>query len=178
MRCWPPRAAASDRCYDFRMTRRTVLVVAGMTALAGCGTLLAPPWGVQEGELRPCGELRGCVSSQADDAAQRVEPLVYQTGRLDAREDLLKVIRGFRDAQVVSSNPSYIRVEFASRETVASGPTVLMIDIAEFYFPIDAAQVEVRSTPRRNMPDSGENRNRIEVIRERFSELQKHHPIP
>ena len=161
-----------------RMTTRTVLVLAGLTALAGCGTLISPPWGVQEGRLGSCRDLRGCVSSQAEDPAQRVDPLAYQTGRQDAREDLLKVIRGFRDAQVVSSHPSYIRVEFASRETVASGPTVLMIDIAEFYFPIDAPQVEVRSTPRRNMPDSGENRNRIEVIRERFSELQKHHPIP
>ena len=149
-----------------------------MAALAGCGSLIAPPWGVQEGRLGPCGTLRGCVSSQAENPEHRVDPILYETAREIAREDLLKVIRGFRDAQVVSSHPTYIRVEFASRETVASGPTVLMIDITEFYLPVEAAQIEVRSTPRRNMPDSGENRKRIELIRARFSELQKSHPIP
>lgn len=157
---------------------RTVLGLATACALAGCGTLMAPQWGVQEGRLGPCGALRGCVSSQADDPSHRVAPLTYETGRETARDDLVDVIRSFRDAQVVSSHPTYLRVEFTSRENVAAGPTVLMIDITEFYFPVDRPQIEVRSLPRRNMPDSGENRNRIELIRARFDERQRNHPHP
>lgn len=160
------------------MTLRTVLALVATSVLGGCGTLMAPQWGVQEGRLGSCGALRGCVSSQAEDATHRVDPLAYETGRETARDDLLEVIRGFRDAQVVSSHPTYLRVEFTSRENVAAGPTVLMIDITEFYFPVDRPQIEVRSLPRRNMPDSGENRNRIELIRRRFDELQRNHPYP
>ena len=157
---------------------RAVLVLAAAAMFSGCGTLMAPQWGVQEGRLGPCAALRGCVSSQADEPEHRVAPIAYETGRELAREQLLEVIRGFRDAQVVSSHPTYLRVEFTSRETVAAGPTVLMIDIAEFYFPVERKQIEVRSLPRRNMPDSGENRNRIETIRARLGELQRNQPHP
>ncbi len=160
------------------MTLRTALVLACVTVLAGCSGMLAPPWGVEEGKLRECGTLRGCVSSQAVEPERRVEPIAYTTGREIARDDLMTVIRSFRDAQVVSSHPNYIRVEFTSRDHAASGFNVLMIDIAEFYFPVDEAQIEVRSIPRRNLPDSGDNRSRIEAIRGRFDELQRHHPIP
>lgn len=160
------------------MTLRIALALTCVTVLAGCSGMMAPPWGVEEGKLRPCGTLRGCVSSQATEPERRVNPIAYQTGRETARDDLMAVIRSFRDAQVVSSHPNYIRVEFTSRDHAASGFNVLMIDIAEFYFPVDAAQIEVRSIPRRNMPDSGDNRSRIEAIRGRFEELQRHHPIP
>ncbi|MEX0899901.1 MAG: DUF1499 domain-containing protein [Gammaproteobacteria bacterium] len=159
------------------MTLRTALVLACVAVIAGCSGMLAPPWGVEEGKLRPCGTLRGCVSSQAVEPERRVEPIAYQTSREAARDDLVSVIRSFRDAQVVSSHPNYLRVEFTSRDPAASGFNVLMIDIAEFYFPVELAQIEVRSIPRRNMPDSGDNRSRIEAIRDRFEELQRHHPI-
>lgn len=160
------------------MTLRTALVLACVSVLAGCSGMMVPPWGVEEGKLRPCGSLRGCVSSQAEESERRVEPIAYQSGRELAREDLMSVIRSFRDAQVVSSHPNYVRVEFTSRDPGASGFNVLMIDIAEFYFPVESTQIEVRSIPRRNMPDSGDNRNRIEAIRERFDELQRNRPMP
>lgn len=151
---------------------RRFVPLATALALGGCGSLLMPPFGIQEGKLRPCDGLRGCVSSQAADPARRVAPIEFSSDRATAREHLLAVIRSYRDAQVVSAHPTYIRVEFSSREAVAAGPTVLMIDIAEFYFPLDTNRIEVRSMPRRNMPDSSENRLRIENIRQRFDELQ------
>jgi uncharacterized protein (DUF1499 family) len=154
-----------------------VLLVA--VALAGCGVrgLVAPQWGVQEGRLQPCTGLRGCVSSQAAEAVHHIEPFEYRSARIEARNDILTILRGYRDAQVVSVHPTYVRAEFTSREAVVQdGGTVYrgetIVDIAEFYFPADEPIVQVRSAPRRQMPDSGENRSRIEAVRARFADLQ------
>lgn len=152
--------------------RLRLVAVLSVTALAvGCTRgLLAPQWGVQDGQLASCEGLHGCVSSQAADPAQLIAPLVFVSSRVDARADLLAVLRMFRDAQVVSIHPSYLRVEFSGREASGAETT---LDIAEFYLPPDENLVQVRSTPRRNMPDSGDNRDRIELIRAHFYELQE-----
>lgn len=154
-----------------------IAILLSITVLAtGCARgLLAPQWGVQDGQLSACEGLHGCVSSQATDPDHLVAPLVFVSSRVDARNDLLAVLRSFRDAQVVSIHPSYLRVEFSGREASGAATT---LDIAEFYIPAGEQLIQVRSTPRRNMPDSGENRLRIEMVRTRFYELQEARETP
>lgn len=158
------------------MKSRIAIVLSVTVLAAGCARgLLAPQWGVQNGQLAACEDLHGCVSSQATNPDNLVAPLVFVSSRVDARNDLLSVLRMFRDAQVVSIHPSYLRVEFAGREASGAATT---LDIAEFYLPPGEKLIQVRSTPRRNMPDSGENRMRIEMVRTRFYELQEARGTP
>lgn len=148
----------------------TIVLVMAVLA-AGCARgLLAPQWGVQDGRLAPCTGLRGCVSSHATEPEHLIAPIVYVSERIEARHDLTNVLRAFRDAQLVSIHPSYLRVEFHSRDMAGVEQTT---DIAEFYFAADEKLIHIRSTPRRNMPDSGENRNRMELIRSLFIEQQQ-----
>lgn len=153
------------------MKSRIAIALSVTMFAAGCARgLLAPQWGVQDGQLAACEGLHGCVSSQATNPDNLIAPLVFVSSRVEARNDLLAVLRSFRDAQVVSIHPSYLRVEFAGRVDSGAATT---LDIAEFYIPPDQQLIQVRSTPRRNMPDSGENRMRIEMVRTRFYELQE-----
>jgi uncharacterized protein (DUF1499 family) len=147
-----------------------IMIVAAVAATGCARGLLAPQWGVQDGRLASCEGLRGCVSSQAETAEHLIAPVVYVSTRVEARADMIAVLQSFRGAQIVSSHPVYLRVEFTSRDVPGAG---YAFDIAEFYFPQDEKVIHVRSTPRRNMPDSGENRNRIETIRTRFISLQE-----
>lgn len=160
-----------------RMISRIMVTVASAVLLAGCAGLVAPQYGLQEGRLASCEGLRACVSSHApEDSEYYIEPLEYQGTRSEARDDLVTVVREFNNANLVSNHRSYMRVEFPSSDTRSErGTTVVRtatVDDTEFYFPDDAQRIHVRSTPRRNLPDSGENRDRIEAIRERFEALQ------
>ncbi len=146
--------------------------------VGGCAGITAPQYGVHEGRLAPCSGQRGCVSSQAKDAAHLIAPLTYRGSRHEARADLLIVIKSWPDAKLVSNHRTYLRVEFPSAESAAAaGPAVMSgsanIDETEFYLPTDARVIHIRSAPSRNFPDSGMNRARVEAIRAKFESLQE-----
>lgn len=172
--------AAEPGVHMGRVRTRTFqagLVTATMLSLGGCAGLTVPQYGVHEGQLSACEGQRGCVSSQSTDPEHFIEPLIYRSGRHEARAHLLIVLKSWPNAKLVSNHRTYLRVEFPSTETNdVEGPTVMgssaNIDETEFYLPTDQRVIHLRSAPRRNFPDDGTNRARVEVIRAKFESLQ------
>lgn len=155
-----------------------------LTALAavlagGCASVKTPPYGVRQGELGDCPDNRACVSSHAASEENYIEPLHYVSGRQYARAHLLRVIRAFDDAKIVSNHRNYIRATFPSkavrdeRDSEYYFEPEAAVDDVEFYFPPGERVIHVRSASRLGLLDLGENRERIERIRELFSELQR-----
>ncbi len=155
----------------------TVLVAAMSLSAGGCAGMTVPQYGVHEGQLASCDGQRGCVSSQSTNPEHFVEPIIYRSGRHEARAHLLIVLKSWPNANLVSNHRTYLRVEFPSAESEsADGPAVMdssaNIDETEFYLPTDQRVIHLRSAPRRNFPDDGTNRARIEAIRAKFESLQ------
>ncbi len=115
--------------------------------------------GVSAGKLRGGGWKPNWVSSQvaADDKKHFIEPL-RPSGPVEAAWKLLeKAVRVPPGATVVTSNPGYLHVEFAS-------PLMGFVD-EEFALDAAAGVIHVRSGARLGIDDLGVNRKRIEAIR-------------
>jgi uncharacterized protein (DUF1499 family) len=131
-------------------------------ALPGAAALFAGSaptnLGVHQGRLAPCPEMPNCVSSQAPDAVHKIESLSYSGDQAAARQTLIQVLGAVPRTQIVAQEENYIRAESQSR-------LLGFIDDLEFYFPPDAAGIEVRSSSRLGESDLGVNRRRLEQIR-------------
>lgn len=116
--------------------------------------------GVTEGRLAPCPASPNCVSSQADAADQRIEPLRYRGEKERERARLLEVLNGMDRARVIRTDADYFHVEFRSA-------VFGFVDDIEFLFGPPGI-VQVRSASRTGYYDFGVNRERVEMIRARF----------
>ncbi|MDA0687292.1 MAG: DUF1499 domain-containing protein [Proteobacteria bacterium] len=124
-----------------------------LTACAG-----EPPQniGVQNGRLTPCPDSPNCVSSFATDETHAIEPLAASLA------DVERILLGFDDTNIVSSEGDYLYAEFTTR-------IMGYVDDVEFLYDRNNGVTHVRSASRLGYSDLGANRNRIERIR---SELQ------
>ena len=116
--------------------------------------------GVSAGKLRGGGWKPNWVSSQVpvDDRKHFIEPL-RPSGRVEAAWKLLEnAVRVSPGATVVTCNPGYMHVEFAS-------PLMGFVDDVEFALDAAAGVIHVRSGARLGLDDLGVNRKRIEAIR-------------
>jgi uncharacterized protein (DUF1499 family) len=137
------------------------LVLTAGLVLGGCSGGRPPSnLGVTEGRLAPCPALPNCVSSRADAAEQRVEPLRYDGDAAPARTRLLGVLNGMKRVRIVQSNDAYIHAEFSSA-------VFGFVDDVEFQFGPPGV-IQVRSASRTGYYDFGANRDRVEAIRARF----------
>lgn len=156
---------------------RPALLVIAVVA-AGCSSVVQPQYGISGGVLYPCPESRACVSSQDSDAKRKVEPLAYTSDRRDARTDLIAAINSVAGVRVVSSHRNYVRAEFPSKALKNQDANEFYfaarmgVDDVELYFPPNERLIHVRSAARLGLLDSGENRERVESLRTRFSQLQ------
>lgn len=117
--------------------------------------------GVTGGRLASCPDSPNCVSSQATDAGQRVEPLRYASDAPQARNRLLRVMNGMDRAHIQRAEADYIHAEFSS---ALWG----FVDDVEFHFDPPGV-IQVRSGSRTGYYDFGVNRQRVETLRARFS---------
>ena len=100
------------------------------------------------------------MSSQVDaaDAKHFIEPLRFTRSPDAAWKALDAAVRATPGATVVTGNPGYMHVEFASR-------LMGFVDDAEFALDAPAGVIHVRSGARLGIDDLGMNRKRIEAIR-------------
>ncbi|MGD8378170.1 MAG: DUF1499 domain-containing protein [Gammaproteobacteria bacterium] len=153
----------------------------GCLLLLGCATVRVPPFGIREGQLAECPAKRACVSSQSRDPQHRIAPIPYHTERREARLDLIRVVRTFDNAKIVSNHRHYLRVEFPSTAVKSLDKSEYYfepdaaVDDVEFYLPPGDRVIQVRAAARLGVMDSGENRQRIEHIRRLFEYLQQRH---
>ncbi len=144
------------------MEKRTVLITTLLATvlLAGCsGT--TPTLGLDNGQLMACPAKPNCVSSQADDTDQFVEPIVITASREQARDQIIATLGTMDRTIVTTRQDNYIRAESTSQ-------IFRFVDDVEFYLTQSDDQqtvAHVRSASRLGYSDMGVNRKRVEAIR-------------
>lgn len=128
--------------------------------LVGCSGGRPPVAQNPAAGLPPCPPSPNCVSSQASDPEQRVEPLRYDDAPAAARARLLTVINGMERSQVTQASADTLQVEFRSA-------VFGFVDDVEFRFR-QPGLIELRSAARSGYYDFGVNRERVAQIRARF----------
>jgi uncharacterized protein (DUF1499 family) len=119
--------------------------------------------GVQQGHLSPCPDSPNCVSSRADDAGHRIEPISFKGSPDEAVARLKAALRNIPRTQIVSEKGDYLHAE-------ATSLLFRFVDDVEFLVDRDAKVIHVRSASRVGHSDLGANRARVERIREEFRE--------
>ena len=117
--------------------------------------------GVQDGKLQECPDKPNCVCSQSDKAYSQIQPLPIPKEGLS---DLKKIIHSMQRTQIIQEEENYLYAEFTS---------ALMgyVDDVEFYLQSEEGVIHVKSASRLGNSDFGQNRKRIEAIREALSQL-------
>ena len=131
------------------------------TFLSACAGRSANHLGVSDGRLAACPRSPNCVSSQAEDEAHRITPLVFEDTPTMAFVRLKQVLDGRGDITIIEERPGYLRVEFR---------TLLFVDDGEFLLDTEQRLIQVRSASRLGYSDLGKNHRRLEEIRQSFTE--------
>lgn len=121
--------------------------------------------GVNVGQLIPCPKTANCVSSQSVDSAHNIKPLTYNSSAQEAFANLKAAIATFDRAKIIKETNNYIYAEFTL-------PIVRFVDDVEFVLDENAKLINVRSASRLGESDLGVNRQRVETIRTKFTQLQ------
>ncbi len=134
-----------------------------MVLLSGCSGSPLDNLGVHDGRLTPCPESPNCVSSQASDAEQRIEPLLLRGSPSQTQALLVKLLADEPRVRLIEQDANYLHAEFSSQ-------VLRFVDDVEFLIGDQA--VDVRSASRLGYSDLGVNRKRIEHLRQRLGEQQ------
>ena len=121
--------------------------------------------GVQSGQLAPCPSTPNCVSSQSQNAQNKIEPLTYNSSPTEAIANLKTVIKSLPKTKIITETENYLYAEFTSA-------LMGFVDDVEFYLDEGAKTIHVRSASRLGQSDLGVNRKRIETIRTKLNELR------
>lgn len=147
------------------MSKKNSVLLFSFIFLAGCAGSV-PKLGVTDGQLSPCPITPNCVYSQATAKSDFIEPLYFTGTQLEAKERLIKVLKGMPRTTIIEEQNDYIRAESASA-------VFGFVDDLEFYFPVEESGtiiIQTRSASRLGLSDLGVNRRRIEGIRDKFNQ--------
>jgi uncharacterized protein (DUF1499 family) len=156
-------------CYNGRMNWKiALLVVGGMILLPAVGLALLSAFsrrpsnlGVVDGRLAPCPESPNCVSTQAQDAIHRMEPISYNGSAEDAVTRIRAVISSRPRTKIVTEKGNYLHVEFVSA-------LFRFVDDVEFLIDESNGKIDFRSASRVGYGDLGANRKRMKAISAEF----------
>ncbi len=115
--------------------------------------------------LPSCPSSPNCVSSQADNPAQQIQPFPLKVDAARSLSALRRLIEKLPGARVVEIQPDYLQTEFTSR-------ILRFVDDVEFLLDPEANVVHVRSASRKGYWDFGANRKRVEQIRRAYLSSQ------
>ena len=127
--------------------------------------------GVKADRLKQPSFSPNSVSSQADlypDHPQlqyaRIEPLPLKDGNLaTSMTKLADVLRSFPSTAIIETKPDYIYAQSQTR-------LLKFVDDVEFWFNPAKGAIDVRSSSRLGRKDFGVNRQRIELVRQKYME--------
>ncbi len=117
--------------------------------------------GTLGGKLRPCPSSPNCVSTTAEDKAQRMAPISFEGTVDQAMQRLLAVVTSMPRTRVISQTDNYLYVEFKSM-------IFRFVDDVEFLIDGENNKIDFRSASRVGYSDMGANRKRMKTISERF----------
>jgi uncharacterized protein (DUF1499 family) len=135
------------RCYGLRMTAAD----------------LPPPPAVRR--LARCPDRPNCVSSLAEDAVHRVEPLPLDGKPEQALKRLGEIIEAMPGATLGEVADGHLEARFRSR-------LFRFTDDLEMVVDAQAGVIHIRSASRVGYSDLGVNRRRVEAIRSRYRSRQ------
>ena len=148
--------------------RRVVVLLAAcalmlLFAARWANSCAKPPQapGVRDGRLADCPDRPNCVSTQAQNAEHRIEPLRLKQPVGDAMDRLKSIIKSMPRSRIISSGDGYLRVEFHSL-------VLRFVDDVEFVIDEPEQLIHFRSAARVGHSDLGVNRRRMEEIRRRY----------
>ncbi len=127
--------------------------------------------GVKADRLKQPSFSPNSVSSQADlypDHPQlqyaRIEPLPLKDNNLaTSMVKLADVLRSFPSTAIIETKPDYIYAQSQTR-------LLKFVDDVEFWFNPAKGAIDVRSSSRLGRKDFGVNRQRIELVRQKYME--------
>ena len=119
--------------------------------------------GVVDGRLTDCPSSPNCVSTQADDAEHRMQPIQFTGSADDAMQHVKDLVAEMPRTKIVTVDGNYLHVEFRSA-------FFRFVDDVEFLIDTEDQVIHFRSASRVGYSDLGVNRRRMERIREAFSE--------
>lgn len=114
-------------------------------------------------QLAPCPDRPNCVSTEAEDGSQRMEPIPFDGSTEFVTARLSQVVGQMRGGEVTRREPGYLHAEFTS--------TVFrFVDDVDLVVDDDAGVIRFRSASRTGHWDLGANRRRMKQLRRRFLE--------
>jgi uncharacterized protein (DUF1499 family) len=150
--------------------RVALLVTGGVVLLPVAGLALVSALsrrpsnlGVLDGRLAPCPDSPNCVSTFAQDAVHRMEPIPYAGPAQDAMTQIKAVVASRPRTKIVTDNGNYLHIEFTSA-------LFRFVDDVEFLIDETNAKIHFRSASRAGYGDLGANRRRMEELVEEFQQ--------
>ena len=122
--------------------------------------------GVRDGRLASCPASPNCVSTQAADREHWIAPISVSSTVAPPIETLVEIVRLMPRTSIVEQTSDYLRVEFRSL-------LFQFCDDVEFFFEAESDRIHFRSASRVGHSDMGVNRDRMELIRQKFIELSQ-----
>ena len=119
------------------------------------------PIGIVNGKLHPCPKSPNCVSTQATDKKQKIEPINYSGSLIDAKAKIIDIINSLKRSKIITNEDNYIHIEFRTA-------TFRFVDDVEFLFDDKEKVIHFRSRARMGYSDMGVNRKRMEEITKLF----------
>jgi uncharacterized protein (DUF1499 family) len=119
--------------------------------------------GVTNGRLADCPSSPNCVSTQADDAEHRMQPISFTGSADEAMKRIKDMVAEMPRTKIVIMEGNYLLAEFRSA-------FFRFVDDVEFLIDPEEQVIHFRSASRVGHSDFGVNRDRMEQIRKAFSE--------
>lgn len=127
--------------------------------------------GLVEGRLRECSSKPNCVCSARADRDSFVEPLAVH-GNPDA------AFRSLQEFLKQQSQVTIEKVEVDYIHSVFKTPLLRFCDDVEFHLDREAGVIQIRSAARIGYSDLGQNRDRVEWIREHWEAQHRTNSAP
>ena len=122
--------------------------------------------GMKNGAFAPLDEKPHGVSTQADDPEKQVAPLPFSGDLQNTKALFLKACDAYGTYKVAEEKPNYMHLIFTTG-------TMKYKDDVEVYFDTDAQQIEYRSQSRIGYSDMGLNRERYDVIAQKYEAYRR-----
>lgn len=122
--------------------------------------------GLRNGRLAACPDSPNCVSTQTEDREHWIAPMSISSNSVPPIETLAEIVRTMPRTTIVEQTTEYLKVEFRSR-------IFRFCDDVEFFVDVPANRIHFRSASRVGHSDLGVNRDRMELIRQKFMDASR-----
>jgi len=120
------------------------------------------PIGIVNGKLHPCPKSPNCVSTQATDNKQKIDPIRFSGSLDEAKDKIINIINSLKRSKIITNKDNYIHAEFRTA-------TFKFVDDVEFLFDESEKIIHFRSRARLGYSDMGVNRKRMDNIRIKYN---------